>query len=169
MNFLRIADGLSTIAAFIAQILIIVLAGAMLFEVFSRYVFNSPTSWAFDISYMALGSAFVLGIAWTLKIDGHVRIDFFSDKLSRRAFNLFTGIVYLFVVTPVFAAFAWQGWRRTIRAFQSGEVETVSIWAPLMWPFYAAIALGLSLFVLQLIAQSIRYLSGQIQSGDHHS
>ena len=44
------------------------------------------------------------------------------------------------------------------RAFMTGEVETVSPWAPLMWPFYSVLAIGLGALALQLAAEGLRNL-----------
>jgi hypothetical protein len=41
-------------------------------------------------------------------------------------------------------------------AWKLNEVEMVSPWAPVMWPFYACIAIGLIAFTLQLLAHGLR-------------
>ena len=46
------------------------------YEVFVRYVLNAPTPWAFDVSYIMYGTLFMMGGAYTLSRDGHVRGDF---------------------------------------------------------------------------------------------
>ena len=46
------------------------------YEVVVRYLFNAPTPWAFDISYMFYGTLFMMAGAYTLSRDGHVRGDF---------------------------------------------------------------------------------------------
>jgi TRAP-type mannitol/chloroaromatic compound transport system permease small subunit len=128
----------------------------MLYEVIARYIFNASTIWAFDISYMATGAAFVLGIGWTLKVDGHVKIDIIVQLLPEKVRQFILGFSYLFMLLPVVTLLAWNGWEKTIIAYSTGEVETVSTWAPLMWPFYLALAVGLSTFSLQLLAEGIR-------------
>lgn len=156
---LNIIDRASQFAALISRFLLLVLIVSMLYEVVARYVFNSSTIWAFDISYMATGAAFILGLGWTLQVDGHVKIDviirLFPDKFRR----FILGFSYVFLLFPVVVILAWHGWVKTINAFSSGEVETVSTWAPLMWPFYLALAVGLSTFSLQLLAEGIRNLA----------
>jgi len=46
------------------------------YEVVVRYVFNAPTSWSFDLSYIMYGTLFMMGGAYTLSRNGHVRGDF---------------------------------------------------------------------------------------------
>ena len=41
--------------------------------------------------------------------------------------------------------------------------EMVSPWAPLMWPFYAALALGLIALTMQQIVHGLRLLMGETE------
>ncbi|MES0813137.1 TRAP transporter small permease subunit [Roseibium sp. SCPC15] len=156
----RVIDGLSDLLGLAGRLVIFVLIIAMLYEVVARYVFNAPTLWAFDISYMLNGSVFLLGAAYALRKDAHVRIDFLSQKLPVRFQQYLNGAIYLLVMAPLVLAFAWIATQKALKAFSTGEVESVSPWAPLVWPFYGVIALGLFVFSLQFISEALKYLSG---------
>lgn len=54
------------------------------YEVVARYVFDAPTSWATDLTFMANGTMFILGSAYALLAGAHVRTDIFYDKYSDR-------------------------------------------------------------------------------------
>ena len=69
----------------------------MAYEVIARYVFNAPTVWSYDISYMLGGGMIVLGGAYLILHDGHVRIDVVYGRLSTRQ-RLITDIVLWFVL-----------------------------------------------------------------------
>lgn len=161
-------DRVSDFFAWIAKIMLLVLIGAMIWEVVARYLFDSPTLWAFDISYMLNGTIFLLGAGFTLKADAHVRIDFLSSALPLKIQQRLNAFFYLCVLLPIFSAFAYIASKKALLAFTTLEVESVSPWAPLVWPFYLAIAIGLWVFALQFIADGIRYLSGQKTPGDHN-
>ncbi|PMR69101.1 TRAP transporter small permease subunit [Halomonas heilongjiangensis] len=163
---IKLIDRVSVLLSLVSRGLLLVLVVAMLYEVVARYVFNASTIWAFDLSYMATGAAFILGVAWTARIDGHVRVDFLSQRLPVRMSRAINAAVYLGMVAPIMACMTWYGWRRAARALTSGEVETVSIWAPKMWPFYSVIAVGLTIFTLQVVVQGIRFLQGENASGE---
>ncbi|GGY02994.1 hypothetical protein GCM10007160_33550 [Litchfieldella qijiaojingensis] len=163
---IKLIDRSSIFLSLVSRVLFLVLVVAMLYEVVARYVFNASTIWAFDLSYMTTGAAFMLGVAWTAKIDGHVRVDFLSQRFPARVSRTINAVVYLGMVAPIMSFMAWYGWGRAYRAFVSGEVETVSIWAPKMWPFYSTIALGLTLFSLQIVVQGIRFIYGEKSSGE---
>lgn len=54
---------------------ILVLTLGTTYEVFMRYALREPTDWAFDMSYIMYGALFMMGGAYTLSRDGHVRGD----------------------------------------------------------------------------------------------
>lgn len=154
--FFNLVDQLSKISAWLSKLALIILAVAMLYEVIARYVFNASTIWAFDISYMATGIAFMLGVAWTAQVDGHVKVDVLSSLMPKRISRIITGIAYTVVLSPTLSLVAWFGWKKSLSAFTTNEVEMVSTWAPKMWPFYTCIAFGLTLLALQVLVIGLR-------------
>ncbi|MBM3565789.1 MAG: TRAP transporter small permease subunit, partial [Alphaproteobacteria bacterium] len=74
-KYLFFIDSLSTWVGKAFAWLIVLLTLAVSYEVLVRYVFNAPTVWAFDISYITYGSMFLMGGAYTLVRNGHVRAD----------------------------------------------------------------------------------------------
>ena len=161
---LKLADGVSRILFRLAEMVTLVLVASMIYEVVARYAFGAPTLWAFDISYMATGILFVLGAAYTLRQDAHVRIDFLAEKMPATMRARIEGILFLFFIAPVFGSLAYVGIVRALRAYENNEVEMVSPWAPLMWPFYAFIALGLVALTLQIVAHALRAFLGRTEA-----
>lgn len=157
-TLLSVIDRISQMLGRISELVVVLLIASMLYEVVARYVFGAPTLWAFDIAYMSTGALFVLGAAQTLREDAHVRIDVLSSRFPPRLRGAIDGVAFLFLLCPVFAMLARIAGQKAWRAFLNGEVETVSPWAPLMWPFYSVLTLGLAVLALQLAAQGIRAL-----------
>jgi TRAP-type mannitol/chloroaromatic compound transport system permease small subunit len=156
----NIVDAFSRLLSWIAQIVTVVLVISMIYEVVARYVFGAPTIWAFDISYMCTGTLFVLGAAYALKQDAHVRIDFLAQKMPIAIRRMLEGFVFVFLLTPIFAALSKFAIERAWRAWATGEVENVSPWAPLMWPFFAILAIGLVALTLQQLVHGLRVFRG---------
>nr|WP_309503911.1 TRAP transporter small permease subunit [uncultured Roseovarius sp.] len=154
--FLGLADGISLALGYVAQAMVLILIASMIYEVVARYVFGAPTLWAFDVAYMTTGILFVLGAAQALREDAHVRIDFLSARLPVRIRGAIDGAAFLLILCPIFGWLATVAGQRAWRAFTLGEVEHVSPWAPLMWPFYTALTLGLGALALQLAAEGLR-------------
>jgi TRAP-type mannitol/chloroaromatic compound transport system permease small subunit len=155
---LRIIDRCSEAVARLGELAAVVLMISTCYEVVARYVFNAPTIWSNDLSYMCAGAIFLLGAGQTLRENAHVRIDFISQSLPPRLSRMLDGLLFLLAVFPVVAALATVAARRAMRAYTTGEVEVVSPWAPLMWPFLGVIALGLAILALQVLAHGLRCL-----------
>ena len=56
---------------------------ATVYDVGARYLFNAPTQWAYEVGYMMMGAHALLGMAYTLREGGHIRIDAFSQTFSQ--------------------------------------------------------------------------------------
>lgn len=158
--FLFRLDSISDCLARISMAMVVMLVLSILYEVVSRYAFGSPTLWSFDISYMLNGSLFLLAAAYSLKVEAHVRIDFISSKLALRYQQMINLFFYFFMIGPAFAFLSYVATEKSINAWLTGEVESVSPWSPLVWPFYAAISIGLMVFTLQVYIDALRYLLG---------
>ena len=69
-------------AANVAMACIPVMAVSIVYEVICRYALNSPTIWAFEVSYMLMGTSLLLGIGYCAQLRKHIRVDFLYDNLS---------------------------------------------------------------------------------------
>ncbi len=49
-----------------------------------RYVFNAPTSWAFELTVFLYGVHFCFALAYAHKHNTHVAIDVFETRLSEK-------------------------------------------------------------------------------------
>ena len=75
------------------------------YEVFARYVFNAPTVWVYEASYMVNGSAFMLGCGYALYKGAHVRTDIYWEKFSERKKGIIDLISYLVLFFPAMITF----------------------------------------------------------------
>ncbi|MEO1110477.1 MAG: TRAP transporter small permease subunit [Pseudomonadota bacterium] len=164
--FLKTIDAIAGALAWSGRCVIVALILAMLYEVVARYAFGAPTLWAFDISYMLNGSIFLLGAAYALRSDVHVRIDFLSQRLPMRTQQMLNGLAFLLIMMPIMIIFTWVSGKKAWKALITGEVESVSPWAPLVWPFYTVIAIGLAALALQFLGEAIKLLSGRKNPGE---
>lgn len=160
MRISQVVDWITEGAAFIGVCAIMPLIVIMTFEVFSRYVLNEPTIWAFELSWMLMGVIFIMGLAYALRRDEHVRVDLFYGTYSPRRRAAVDVFGYLLLL-PCIALVAIHMLQYAIDAYWSGEVSGVSAWNPVLWPFRAALAVGLLVFVIQVffqLAKSVRVL-----------
>ena len=96
----RIIERLSHFVGVIAAWLIVPLVFASVYEVVARYVFNAPTIWAYEIGYLMTGSGFLLGMAYALSRDAHIRIDVFSVNMTQRTKAIIDIVCYVGLLLP---------------------------------------------------------------------
>ncbi len=156
-SFVRAVDRVNDLLAAIAMAFLFVMIADMLYEVISRRVFGAPTLWAYDIAYMMNGIGFLFAAGYTLRRNGHIRIDFLSTRLPRRNQDLINLFVYLFLVFPALGCLIWGSYTGWLEAFLTGEIEPVSPWKPLIWPLYGGILVGFVSLLFQAIAEFIRH------------
>ncbi len=139
---------------------ILLLTFGTAYEVFVRYALRDPTSWAFDISYMMYGALFMMGGAYTLSRDGHVRGDvlFRLWKPKIRAtiemvlyfLFFFPGMLALIIAGADYAAESWS------YNYGTGEVSINSPAGVPISQFKTVLPVAASLLLLQGIAQVCR-------------
>jgi Tripartite ATP-independent periplasmic transporters, DctQ component len=82
---IRVIDGFTDITGKLISLTMALLVAIITYEVFARYLFNAPTVWVYESSYMINGTAFMLGCAYALLKGAHVRTDIFWERYSERA------------------------------------------------------------------------------------
>jgi TRAP-type mannitol/chloroaromatic compound transport system permease small subunit len=109
---------------------------------------------------MLNGGLFLMAAAFTLSGNNHVRIDFLSARLSvgrQHAINL---AVLVLMFLPALGATTYAAAAEAWDAMRTGKLEPVSPWAPKIWPFYTAVAVGLGALWLQSVAEAVRHAIG---------
>ncbi|MGH7268602.1 MAG: TRAP transporter small permease subunit [Candidatus Rokuibacteriota bacterium] len=157
------ADRLVRVVGYASLILYPGLVFCTMYEVVARYAFNAPTIWSFDITFMLHGSLFILTGAYALQTRSHVRIDVLSTRLPHRVQHAANLLAYALLVLPAIWVVADAAIRRSYSAYATGEVELVSAWGPIIWPFFSALGLGLVLLWVQALVEAVRHLVGLVR------
>jgi TRAP-type mannitol/chloroaromatic compound transport system permease small subunit len=164
MQFLlRLIERLSGVSGEATAWLVVPLILATTYDVVARYAFNAPTQWAYEVGYMMMGAQALLGMAYTLRAGGHIRIEAFSERFSQTGKAIVDLCGYA-VVLPCLCWITWSLWSYWISAFRSGEQSGQSAWNPVIWPFRLIFFLAFVLLVLQIVAEIIKavlYLTGR--------
>lgn len=143
---------------YLAGAILLFMAGAVLYEVFMRYLFNQPTRWVIEFSeYMLLYMALLAG-AWVLKHEGHVRVEMLVDILPRRV-QAGLHAVTSWVGAVVCALFFWYSATLVWETFWSGEVLFRAVHVP-KWAVLASLPIGLFPLTLQFIRRSFTFSRG---------
>jgi TRAP-type mannitol/chloroaromatic compound transport system permease small subunit len=161
---LRAIERISGASGHLTAWLVAPLILATVYDVGARYLFNAPTQWAYEVGYMMMGAHALLGMAYTLRECGHVRIDAFSQMFSQRTRALVDLIGYVVFVLPCLLWMTWSLWGYWMSSYQMGELSGQSAWNPVIWPFKLVFFIAFVLLVLQILAEvgkALLYLSGR--------
>ena len=109
-RLLLAVDRLSTFVGKLSAWTVVLLTGLICWEVFSRYVLNSPNAWVLDAQIMLYGTLFMLAGAYTLSKNGHVRGDVLYGFFSPRTQAGIDLLLYLAFFLPGVIALTWAGW-----------------------------------------------------------
>lgn len=159
-RFLFFIDGISAWVGKAFAWCILIMTFGVSYEVFVRKFLSSPTSWAFDISYIMYGTLFMMAGAYTLSRDGHVRGDVIYRLLPLRwqaTIELTLYFLFFFpaVLTLVYAGadYAMESWSYNMGR---GEVSVMSPAGVPISPFKTVMPVASFFLFIQGIAEVIR-------------
>jgi TRAP-type mannitol/chloroaromatic compound transport system permease small subunit len=155
-RFLHFVDSLSVWVGKCFAWCIVVLTFATCYEVFVRYVLNSPTVWAFDMSVQMYGSLFVMAGAYALAQDAHVRGDVLYRLMPQRTQATIDLILYILFLLPAVFALTWYGYGFAADSWFYKEVSWSSPARIQIYFFKTLIPVAGVLIFLQGLAESIR-------------
>ena len=149
-------DGISTWVGKLAAWLIIALMTVVCIEVFKRYYLNAPTAWIFDGENMLYGTLFMLGGAYTLAQNAHVRGDFLYSSMRPRTQAALDLALYLVFFVPGIAALIYAGYDYAALSWRILEHSNVTAEGPPVYHFKTVIPIAGALVMLQGVAEIIR-------------
>jgi len=127
--------------------------------VFLRYAFN--IGWIAlqeSISYMH-ALVFLVGAAYTLQHNEHVRVDIIYQKLSKRGRTWIDLLGNLFILLPVMLFIFWISWDYVIDSWNVLESSREAGGLPGVYLLKSSILLMSALLILQSIAHTLSALS----------
>jgi TRAP-type mannitol/chloroaromatic compound transport system permease small subunit len=157
-RFLFMIDRLSAWSGKAFAWSLVLLTLIVCYDVFARYVANSPTDWGFDAAYILYGVLFMMAGAYTLSRNGHVRADMMYRSLQPRTQAVIDLILYFVFFIPGVAALVYAGVEFTQVSWAQKEVSSVTAAGTPIYPFKLVIPIAGALLLLQGIAEIIRCL-----------
>ncbi len=156
----RLIDTIDSINKYISNgvsFLFVPMTLIAMYEVVMRYIFDSPTTWAWDINVQLFCAIVVLGGAHTLQQGGHVIMDIIVNKFQEKAKLM----VNLCVYVVFFVALSIAIWQVGKFAWNSLVIfeKASTILSPPIYPIKIGILIGVTLLFLQGVALFIRDLT----------
>lgn len=123
-----------------------------------RKVFNYSTNSLLELQWYLFGAAFMLGAAYTLSQNEHVRVDVWYATRSRATQHRIDLFGHVFFLLPFVTLMAWLLWPYTVLAFVNGDVSS-NAGGLIIWPARALILGGFVLLVFQALSEIVKKIA----------
>jgi TRAP-type mannitol/chloroaromatic compound transport system permease small subunit len=148
----RLTSGIGRVAAWL--ILVVVLLEFTL--VLARYLFGLGSIWLSETVIYAHAAVFMLAAAWTLRVEGHVRVDVFYAEASARTKALIDLVGAVLLMLPFMLVLLWLAVPYAARSWMILERSQETSGLPLVFVLKTLIPVFAVLMALQGLAQAIR-------------
>ena len=156
LRFINFCDAPSGVVGRAASWLCVPMIGFLICEVFLRYVMNSPTVWANDLTVLFYGIMYMLASPYCLRDGGHVRTDFFYHSWSVRAKAVSDMAHYILLFYPAHIVFLYVGWKYFSSSFAKLESSPESSWGMWIWPAKLAIVVYIIITMTQGFSEVLK-------------
>jgi TRAP-type C4-dicarboxylate transport system permease small subunit len=151
MRILRaFGDGLARVIDLTLLVVFLAMVAAITWQVFARYVLESPSRWAEELARFLMVWTTMLGSAVVLRADGHVAVTLFVDLLPgwlREA----VAVVRDALILGMAGVLAWYGYGLAMHAARE---KATGLGISMTYP-YLAIPVGAVLIALFLCLQRV--------------
>lgn len=152
----RYANALVARAGRAVAWLVLVNSLVIAYDVASRYLGGKATDWAYDIGWMLYAIGFMIGGAYTLQAEGHVRVDLFWQRFSERQRAMIDIMIWAVFILPMVCAMGLYGIGYAVDSWSIWERSAYSPWRPYIFPIKTMIPITFLLLFLQAISDIIR-------------
>lgn len=118
---------------------------------------TSSNSWL-ELQWVLFSIVFLLGSAWTLLDNEHIRIDIFNSMLPKTARNIIDVIGHAFFLLPLTVVMIITGVPFFQRSFQLNEQSGNAGGLP-QWPAKSLIMIGFAFLLVQAVSELIKRLA----------
>lgn len=154
-KIIKFIDALNEFIGRITSYIVYILLFVVVYEVVKRKIFNAPTMWAFELSYMLYAVMFLIGFGYTLKHQMHIGIDVIYTRFSKKTQGILDLITFFLFFIPFTIIAMKSTWEFMYQSWQGME-HSQSPWAPPIYPFKTFMPIAFFLLFLQGISQAIK-------------
>lgn len=148
--YVRAVDAVNRVVGRLVMYMIFVMMGVLLLSSTSRTFFGVSYIWIVEMSQFLMAAYYLLGGAYSMQLDTHVRMDLLYSRWSprRRAFtDTFTAFFLIF-----YLVFLLIGGISSTEYAITYDQRNYSSWAPPLAPIKIIMTIGIALMLLQAIA-----------------
>ncbi len=154
--YVKYVDAINHKVGLFAMYLIFLMLGILFYSTIAKNFFD-PSLWTLEMAQFVMVAYYLLGGAYSMQADSHVRVDLLYDRWSDRTKAAVDAVTVLFLLFYL-ALLLFGGISSTRYALQYGE-ESYSSWAPYMAPIKIIMCIGIVLMILQVLATFFKDLA----------
>lgn len=162
-GFDKFADAIGYFTAFVMVLMIL----NVTYDVVMRYFFNTGSIAMQEMEWHLFSVIILLGISYTLKEDGHVRVDLIYDRLTSKKKAKINMVGVVFFILPVALLIGIESIPYVIESFVSNEKSGDPGGLEYRWIVKSLIPLSFFLLVITAIGFFIKNLN--VYKGLHES
>jgi TRAP-type mannitol/chloroaromatic compound transport system permease small subunit len=121
----------------------------------ARWALGASSNAWLEIQWYLFGAVFLLAAGYTLKHNGHVRIDIFYGRLGAKGQAVIDLVGGLLFLLPMAGLLAWLAWPMFMDAWTTHEMSP-DAGGLLRWPVKLLLPVGFGLLALQGVAEIIK-------------
>ena len=154
-GFDKFADMIGYTTAFVMVLMIL----NVTYDVIMRYFFNTGSIAMQEMEWHLFSVIILLGISYTLKEDGHVRVDLIYDRLTQKKKVKINMVGVVLFIIPVALLIAVESIPFVIESFNSNEQSGDPGGLPYRWLVKSLIPLSFFLLIITSIGFFIKNLN----------
>lgn len=155
-RYVRTVERMNWLIGRATMYLIFAMMGVLFYSSVTK-TFFLPALWTLEFAQFLMVAYFLLGGAYSVQLNGHVRMDLLYSRWSPRTKSRWDVFTSLFLVTYLLLLL-YGSISSTTYAFEYGE-RSYSSWRPYMWPVKVVMTFGIIMMLLQATAQFFKDLA----------
>ncbi len=149
----RWLDGALTAIGKLASWLWLVVTGVIIWAVVSRYVFGQGSVLLEELQWHIAGAGWLLGLAYTLVSDDHVRVDVLHERFSLKTQGWIELIGILVLLLPFLVIAIWEMVPYALSSYQVGETSPAPAGLDQRWILKSIVAISFLLIALAAVSR----------------
>jgi len=136
---------------YLCSICLLLMIGIVFYNVIMRYFFNDASIALQELEWHLFGSILMMGIGYTLKQNGHVRVDIAHQKYTAKTKAIIEIVGHILLALPITIAIFYFSLPYVAEAYQLGESSPDPGGLPYRYLIRAVIPVAMLFLVLCLL------------------
>jgi len=134
----------------------VVITGVIIWAVVGRYAFDHGSVTLEEVQWHLAGMGWLLGLAYTLVVDGHVRVDVIHERLSLKGQGWVELFGLVFLLLPFLGLAVYEMFPYAYSSWQQGETSQAPAGLPYRWVLKSILALSFVLLIMAALSRLLK-------------